>query len=358
MSNYNEQIQQNNDRLESLIDTANALPEAGSGGGSDSLIQNKLNGAEIDATSLNSNESKIIYTYETSKPIHKCWLGAYGMGLYDNATLQSTSDNSGFKPVHTASAVSRVIYTSHDNILNINLSTTDGDYVGIDNSGLFIMVLTAENEIDFDYFEMTYKMFQCYAKNTPITLADGSTKLVQDITYGDDLLVWDFDNGCYATAKPLWIKRPKTATYYYLCKFDNGTELKLVGSNGKCHRVFSIDDGRFESATDCVGKMVMTEQGATKLASCERVDEEVEFYNIITNYHINLFANSVLTSCRLNNIYPIEDMKFVKEDRDLTLFEAFENVDINFYKGLRLAEQTYSVDEIEKYVSNLYRLMA
>ena len=32
MSNYNQQIQSNNTRLENLIDTANALPEAGGGG--------------------------------------------------------------------------------------------------------------------------------------------------------------------------------------------------------------------------------------------------------------------------------------------------------------------------------------
>ena len=34
MSNYNEQIQQHNTSLQALIDTANALPNAGSGGGS------------------------------------------------------------------------------------------------------------------------------------------------------------------------------------------------------------------------------------------------------------------------------------------------------------------------------------
>lgn len=42
MSNYNETIQQHNTSLQALIDTANTLPEAGSGGGN--IINVTLNG--------------------------------------------------------------------------------------------------------------------------------------------------------------------------------------------------------------------------------------------------------------------------------------------------------------------------
>jgi hypothetical protein len=43
-------------------------------------------------------------------------------------------------------------------------------------------------------------------------------------------------------------------------------------------------------------------------------ETSVDYYNVITDYHINLFANGILTSCRLNNIYPIKNMKFVKSN--------------------------------------------
>lgn len=50
---------------------------------------------------------------------------------------------------------------------------------------------------------------------------------------------------------------------------------------------------------------------------CERVDEEVEYYNIITEKHMNLFAEGILTSCRYNNIYPFTDtMKFDYSGKD------------------------------------------
>lgn len=204
--------------------------------------------------------------------------------------------------------------------------------------------------------DATFDAYPCFVYGTPIVLANGTRKAVQDIAYDDELLVWDFDNGCYSSAKPLWIKKAQTATYYYRCEFENGIVLKLVGANGKCHRVFSLDDNRFESATDCVGKMVMTERGATKLVSCERIDEAVKYYNIITDYHMNLYADSVLTSCRLNNLYPIRDMKFVKENREPVLFEAFGVMENKFYRGLRLSEQVMPVEELESYIQNLREL--
>lgn len=198
----------------------------------------------------------------------------------------------------------------------------------------------------------------CFIYNTKITLANNLKKAVQDITYDDELLVWDFDNGCYASAKPLWIKKKQTINYYYRCTFENGLVLNLVGSNGKCHRIFSIDDNRFESATDCVDKMVMTEFGATKLLSCEKIEETVDYYNIITNYHMNLFANSVMTSCRLNNLYQIENMKFIKEERECVDVNNFSGVCAKFYEGLRLSEcNKEDIEWINNYVERLALIM-
>ncbi|HIZ82812.1 MAG TPA: hypothetical protein H9668_00110 [Firmicutes bacterium] len=198
----------------------------------------------------------------------------------------------------------------------------------------------------------------CFVKGTSITLSDGSVKPVQDVTYEDELLVWDFDNGCYSSSKPIWIKKAQTAPYYYVCKFDNGVILKLVGSGGNCHRVFCMDGSRFEYATKSVGKTAMTQHGAAKLLSCERVDASVEFYNIITSHHLNLFAESVLASCRLNNMYPIENMRFIKDNRPMIPITAYENVSRELYEGLRLGEQdAENLDELRAYVNRLHALM-
>lgn len=256
--------------------------------------------------------------------------------------------------------VAHMLYYGEENTLTLNVVKNSFIYnksggVGFGTNGVgytknYVIEVTGDGS-----FTLTTP---CFARNTPITLANGTAKFVQDITYDDTLLIWDFDNACYSTAKPLWIKRAETALYYYHCIFENGIELKLIGSNGKCHRIFSLDDNRFESATDCVGKHIMTEKGMTKLLSCERIDKEVEYYNIITERHINLYANSVLTSCRLNNLYPIKDMKFIKEERPIVPYEAYTGIGIDYYNGLRLGEHKFEeTEEIMPYVLNLYARM-
>jgi len=85
------------------------------------------------------------------------------------------------------------------------------------------------------------------------------------------------------------------------------------------------------------------------------VNEQVRYYNVITSHHMNLFANGILTSCRYNNIYPIVDMKFVKEERKATPQEAYE-VDSRYYEGLRLAEQTIPAADTIAYINRLEAL--
>lgn len=189
----------------------------------------------------------------------------------------------------------------------------------------------------------------CFLRGTQISLCNNSTKSVESITYDDKLLVWDFDNAQYAAAKPLWIKKMQVTSEYYDCYFSDGTNLKLVGGRGHAHRLFCVDTNRFEYANDCVGKIVMSQNGPVKMESCEIKQEEVEFYNIITDYHMNLYANGILSSTGLSNIYPIEDMKYVIEKRELIPIEAFDNCSEKYYYGLRLGEQKeYTLERLNE----------
>lgn len=161
--------------------------------------------------------------------------------------------------------------------------------------------------------------FNCFIEGTQITLADGTTKAVEDITYDDELLVWNFYAGRFDKAKPSWIKVEETAPRYNLVKFSNGSEVGFVGAGGEkgYHRIFNKEAGAF-THTGCID----TPNGTTTFAqdetfptvvSQEVVEKEVKFYNVITDKHYNLFANGILTSCKLSNEYNIKDMKYVGE---------------------------------------------
>ena len=206
-------------------------------------------------------------------------------------------------------------------------------------------------------FRIMYDSFvrcSCFTRGTRIATGLCSAKAVEDITYADTLLVWDFDNACLTYAKPCWIKKSEATTYYYKCVFSDGTELKVVGSDGKSHRLFNCDKQEFISATDCVGQMVMGLNGPVKLLSCDRVEELVEFYNVVTSKHMNLYANGMLASCRLNNLYPIQNMQYVKDDRAVARKDAYGLVAQKYYDDLRLGERLSSdVDWINQYVERM-----
>ena len=192
----------------------------------------------------------------------------------------------------------------------------------------------------------------CYAEDTLITLSDGTTKKVQDITYNDILKVWNFDEGKSDSAKPIWIKVEQTANQYALVKLSDSNSIKLVGTDGKYHCMYDMDEQKFIHAIDCIGHNVYTENGIAKVESLEIINEPVKFYNIVTNVHLNCYANHILTSTEKNNIYPINDMKFVKDSREFKPYEAFENYGISLddYNGWRIAEQLMSVEECIKFV--------
>lgn len=168
--------------------------------------------------------------------------------------------------------------------------------------------------------------FFCIIEGTQITLADGSTKAIEDITYDDELLVWNFYEGKFDTAKPSWIKVPGTVNKYCLVKFSNGAEVGFVGPGERTrksdggrgyHRIFNNEAGAFTyvgTEETPIGTTTFADDNSfPTVISEEVVEKEVKFYNIMTEKHFNIFANGILTSCRLSNMYRIENMKYVGE---------------------------------------------
>ena len=196
----------------------------------------------------------------------------------------------------------------------------------------------------------------CLIEGTMISLADGSYKAIEDITYTDSMLSWNFDQGCYAETKAVWIKRGETGSQYNLLTFSDGTTLRTFDQ----HRIFNKQAGAFTyPMTDAtpIGTITVNEHGQEiTLVDKQVIVDTIEYYNVITDYHMNLFSDSILTSCRFNNIYPITDMKFVKDGRTLRTRDEFENIPDRFFYGLRLAEQTTDIETVEWYVNRLLSL--
>jgi hypothetical protein len=224
---------------------------------------------------------------------------------------------------------------------------------GVNNLPFTVFAYVTSNAGTFYSNSATGTSGICLLAGTQIALSDGTHKAIEDITYADKLLSWDFDRGCYAETTAMWIKRSETGSQYNLLTFSDGTTLRTFDQ----HRIFNKQAGAFTyPMTDAtpVGTVTVNEHGQEIILTNKQVIRDtIEYYNVITDYHMNLFSDSVLTSCRFNNIYPIVDMKFAKDDRTPRSRAEFENIPDRFFHGLRLAEQTTDIETVEWYVNRL-----
>jgi hypothetical protein len=190
-------------------------------------------------------------------------------------------------------------------------------------------------------------------------MSDRSYKPIEDITYDDDLLVWDFDESKFNSAKPCRIMKSGKADKYNLLTFSDGSELKTIVQ----HRIFNKQSGKFTyPMTDDtpIGTITFNDHGQEiYLISKEVIHENIYYYNIITSYHINLFSSHILTSSHYNNIYPIENMKFVKNninslERSLEKYK-YHGIPEKLFVGLRIKDQpdTLTDEDIINHITKI-----
>lgn len=340
------------------------------------LITNKLNGATIGDPNIYYDLETLLYTYQfiSSTDLYVKDVVLIPEGCFYQLFLSSNWPYSDFRfgdlLIETKfKGIVKDDYTIIDGTYRWKCKTLElsichvGDSLGEkSNLNYIVIAFGSDGSFDFDKFVLNISEAQCYIKDTNISLSNGMIKPVQDVTYDDVLLVWNFDEGKFDTAKPLWIKKEEITNNYYKVTLDNGNTIGLVGSNGRCHRLFDYDNMIFESATALVGKDVHTLNGVHKVISVENIKENVSYYNIITDFHMNCFANGMLTSCRYNNIYPIKNMIFDKSNISLESkwkvhqekFKQNPEISPKYIRGMRLDENTVvSTDEMKDYITNL-----
>ena len=169
----------------------------------------------------------------------------------------------------------------------------------------------------------------CFVEGTLITMANGTYKKVEDIEYGDEVLCYDFEKGEQTTSYIDWMIPKQTATEYWKITLSDGTVLKLVGpkdgpNKNKSHRLYNVTKQSFMYPQDFEkDDLTLKENGdLVKIVSCEKIFETVNFYNIASNKHINVYAEGVLTSNRLSNRFEIKDNKYT--DRQIMTDEEIK----------------------------------
>ena len=179
-------------------------------------------------------------------------------------------------------------------------------------------------------------------------------KKLIDVDSDDLLLVWNFDEGCYEYVHAILIKELENKEDHILLTFDDGSTLDVVGQ----HRIFNVERNKFTEVSDNedtpIGtKTIRSDGEVITLVSKEVLHSPVTSCCVITEKHFNVFANNILTSITLNNMYPIKDMKYVKEGRDVFTKEELD-VPEYYYEAFRLGELSKnfkgSAEETRKFI--------
>ena len=337
------------------LDQYSALIDNIQTGGSQGFITNKLGGAILPVTWPGGNTDAVgTYQYTSSKTISNAYIGA-GIDSYYFTPTQSLP----YEATHYDAAMGPNLSITNGLLLTLTWRDSYDGIDTVDNTNasyfcpFFIYFKASDNTVDVDwFFAPNVEYIPCFAKDTLITLSDGTKKLVQNLEYDDDLLVWDFDKGEQTSAKPLWISKTLNTRKYARVVLSDETSVNFIGKD-HYHRMFCVETGSFVGSIDMVGKHTLKEDGKiVEVLSFDIIEEPVEYYNVISNYHINLYANGILTSCRYSNIYPVQDMKYAKDEREIVPYESYNNlISREWYDGMRLGEQTLPIADTIQYIS-------
>ncbi len=150
----------------------------------------------------------------------------------------------------------------------------------------------------------------CFAEGTMLTLADGTQKPVEELTFSDELTAWDFFEGGY-TAKTASIIVNHGRDYYTVVnsEFSDGTTLRTIGSHG----IFDIGLNKFvyinsDNCDELVGHAFVQYRNdgtysVVTLTDTYVTEEYTTAYSVTSENAFNVFADGMLSVAPPEELY-------------------------------------------------------
>jgi len=138
----------------------------------------------------------------------------------------------------------------------------------------------------------------CLAAGTKITMADGTTKLIEDIQLGDLVRTFDHETGAISSAQICLAWKGETKEHSLDLTFASGKHLSIIGSHDllleNTRKYVRVNSGNVASY---VGKRFYNAELGTwdELVSYAISKELVDYYCIYSAKHLNCIAEGLLT---------------------------------------------------------------
>ena len=152
--------------------------------------------------------------------------------------------------------------------------------------------------------ELKFKDDTCLAPGTLITMADGSTKAVEDIEAGDELLVWDMVRGAFDHSPVLFVEHNEESEKEVIrLDFSDDTKIEFIFEHG----FFDINANKYvylhslEEAKTCIGHYFLKYDLDTKKHTKVKVIKASAEHRATTTHspctirHLCVYANGLLT---------------------------------------------------------------
>ena len=139
---------------------------------------------------------------------------------------------------------------------------------------------------------------ECLTGDTLVTMADGSTKRIDEIALGEEILSYDWDTMTLVPNKVIYTDKDedKHHTEYDVWTFDDGTIIKTVHR----HEFFCCEVGRMQYMDEWqIGQHGYRLDGSKPMIIDHKtVVEDVRHYKITGEKGTNFFANALLNGDR------------------------------------------------------------
>jgi len=203
-----------------------------------------------------------------------------------------------------------------------------------------------------DFKKSEVKDSSCFAIGTQITMADGTLKKVEELNYGDKVLVFNHNTGKLDSSAIIFNAHKDDAEKIQNVlnlTFSNGNTLKIVLHHGlfdctlneyveiSLENVEKFIGHKFYNVSYLNGEFVSEKVSLVKYSV---TSENVKVYSPITANYINCFGGGVLTAPGLYNAL----MNVFKLDDNMKVDSVLKQKDVDKY-GL------YKYSVFEKYIS-------
>ena len=228
-----------------------------------------------------------LYAQWTAMPTYTITIGSQSNAT---VTVDKTSTYEG-------DTVSVTVTFSKNNSKSLTVKDASGNTVlSKSDAGTYTFTMPASN------VTIEASSSGCFAEGTLITLADGTQKPIEEITYDDYLLAWDFNTGKYVVTVPSLIESYDIGEYRVInLNFADGTTVRVVTEHGffdvEANNFVYIDETNVDSYVghNFVKVAPNGTYESVELVGYEVTVENVRYYTIQTAIYNNCIAENMFT---------------------------------------------------------------